>query len=57
MNPENSDVPKPDTDKPWRPGGGWVGKGWISEDFDKPDPEIDKLFDGPIFPDEKESKK
>ncbi|MEK7794502.1 MAG: type II toxin-antitoxin system Phd/YefM family antitoxin [Candidatus Hydrogenedentota bacterium] len=43
-------IPKSTEEKPWRPGGGWAGRGWIADDFDEPDPEIEKLFDGPIFP-------
>ena len=33
-------VPAPPKRKP----GGWKGKVWISPDFDKRDPEIEKLF-------------
>ena len=36
-----------------RQGGQWRGKGWISPDFDDPDPEIERMFtEGPIFPKE-----
>ena len=31
--------------------GAWKGKGWIADDFDAPDPELEDLFyNGPIFP-------
>jgi prevent-host-death family protein len=37
--------------RPKRKPGSWKGKVWISPDFDKPDPEIEKLFyEGPIEP-------
>lgn len=29
-----------------REGGFWKGRGWISPDFDEPDPELEKLFYG-----------
>ncbi|MEK7794501.1 MAG: type II toxin-antitoxin system prevent-host-death family antitoxin [Candidatus Hydrogenedentota bacterium] len=40
-----------------RDGGQWRGLVWVSDDFDDPDPEVEKMFyDGPIFPDEEEPK-
>lgn len=34
-----------------REGGQWAGQVWVAEDFDAPDPELERLFyDGPIFP-------
>lgn len=33
---------------PKRKPGGWKGKIWISPDFDAPDPEIEKLFNGDL---------
>lgn len=42
-----------DTSHGRRQGGQWRGKGWIAEDFDDPDPEIERMFtEGPIFPEE-----
>lgn len=34
-----------------REGGQWRGKVWIADDFDAPDPELERLFyEGPLFP-------
>jgi antitoxin (DNA-binding transcriptional repressor) of toxin-antitoxin stability system len=38
--------------EPRKPGR-WKGRGWISPDFDAPDPELERLFyEGELFPGE-----
>ena len=39
------------TNRKEREGGQWAGQVWVSDDFDAPDPELERLFyEGPIFP-------